>query len=291
MNTLLKKYGFDANIYETEKELEAIISKKYTNMTKDNILKALSFIDLTSLHTSDTEKYIADFTNKVNSFKKKYPNYPLPASICVFPNFAKTVKENLTEKGVGITTVAGCFPSSQSFTDVKELECKHAIENGATEIDIVLPHSSFLSEDYERTKEELTRLRAATKGRILKVILESGALYKEGEKMGKNPIEIIAIASLLSLECGADFIKTSTGKQEPAATPIAALVMCKCIKYFYQINGEKRGFKPAGGISTTDDAILYLTIVKEILGEEWLTPNLFRIGASSLSDNLIMSLE
>lgn len=297
MNKLLKKYGFNPNPIEIEDELKNILNctkigtGPAANMTKENLLVALKCIDLTSLHTSDTNSYIARFTKKVNNFNNEYPNYPLPASICVFPNFAKTVKENLTAEGVGITTVAGCFPSSQSFLDVKELECKHAIENGATEIDIVLNHSFFMDGDYESTFNEIVALREVTKGKKLKVILESGAIETESVKKGNNPVEAIAIASFLALEAGADFIKTSTGKQNPAATPLSSIVMCKSIKYFYQITGEKRGFKPAGGISTSEDAIVYLTIVKEILGKDWLNPQLFRIGASSLANNLLTTLE
>ncbi len=297
MDNLLKKYGFDPSREAIENELKTILNGSgigtgvVSNMTKENIVKCLSCIDLTSLHTSDTHPFITAFTQKVNTFKEDYPNYPLPASICVFPNFAGTVKSALKVEGVGITTVAACFPSSQSFLDVKALECEHAIEEGATEIDIVLPHSTFMAGEYEKVREEITHLRKVTEGKHLKVILESGALQTEGEKLNYNPIELIAIASFISLECGADFIKTSTGKQNPAATPLAAIVMCKCLKYFYQITGEKRGFKPAGGISTTEDAIVYLTIVKSILGDEWLNPTLFRIGASSLANNLLTTLE
>lgn len=297
MENILTKYGFNPNRVEIENELKEILNGGpigkgvASNVTTENILTCLSCIDLTSLHTSDTHKFIADFTNKVNTFKSDYPHYPLPASICVFPNFAKTVKENIKAEGVGITTVAACFPSSQSFLDVKVLECKHAIEDGATEIDIVLPHSTFMAGEYDKVAEEISTIRKVTEGKHLKVILESGALETEGEKMGLNCAELIAKASFISLECGADFIKTSTGKQNPAATLFSAFVMCKCLKYFYQITGEKRGFKPAGGISTTEDAIAYFTIVKEVLGQQWLSPSLFRIGASSLANNLLTSLE
>lgn len=297
MNDLLKKYGFDPSREAVENELKSILNGTgpgtgaAANATKENIKKCLASIDLTSLHTSDTHPFITAFTEKVNTFKRDYPQYPLPASICVYPNFAGTVKAALKTEGVGITTVAACFPSSQSFLDVKALECTHAIEDGATEIDIVLPHSTFMAGEYDKVREEISHLRKVTEGKHLKVILESGALQTEGEKAGLNPAELIATASFIALECGADFIKTSTGKQNPAATPFAAIVMCKCLKYFYQITGQKRGFKPAGGISTTEDAIVYLTIVKAILGDAWLTPELFRIGASSLANNLLTTLE
>ncbi len=281
MAKIYEKYGFNPDKELIEKELECIKAEVPANMNKENISKCLGLIDLTSLHTSDTEEFIVKFTEKVNGFKAAYPELPLSASICVYPNFAKTVRRTLKEKGVGITTVAGCFPSSQSFIDVKALEVRHAVEDGATEIDIVLPHSTFVAGDYEATAKEIAALREVAGKQLLKVILESGLL---------GSAESIADASFLSLENGADFIKTSTGKEKPAATPEAAVVMCKCLKAYYEKTGLKKGFKPAGGISTTEDAILYLSIVRHILGEEWLTPELFRIGASSLANNLLSSL-
>lgn len=281
MANIYEKYGFNPDKELIEKELESIKAEVPSNMTKENTTKCLGFIDLTSLHTSDTEEFIENFTEKVNGFKALYPELPLSASICVYPNFAKVVKRTLKEKNVGITTVAGCFPSSQSFLDVKALEVRHAVEDGATEIDIVLPHSTFVAGDYQATANEISILRKEAAKQTLKVILESGLL---------GGVEAIANASFLSLENGADFIKTSTGKEKPAATPIAAIVMCKCLKAYYEKTGLKKGFKPAGGISTTEDAILYLSIVRHILGEEWLTPELFRIGASSLANNLLTTL-
>ncbi|MBQ1882601.1 MAG: deoxyribose-phosphate aldolase, partial [Bacteroidales bacterium] len=260
------------------------------NFNAENLKIALGAIDLTSLHTSDTPEFISKFTDKVNKFKAQYPQYPLPASICVYPNFAKTVKGTLKEEGVGITTVSACFPSSQSFLDVKELETRHAIEGGATEIDIVLPHNSFVAGNYEQTRNEISSLRKVTEGKTLKVILESGAL-QTGYPTLQEGVEAIAEASLLALEEGADFIKTSTGKQEPSATPIAALVMCKCLKAFMEKTGERRGFKPAGGVSSSEDAILYLTIVEHTMGREQLSPKYFRIGASSLANKVLTSLE
>lgn len=281
MRNVLAQYNFNTDKSLLDKELADIVKNAEANLTKENLIKCLGFIDLTSLHTSDTEQFIKEFTEKVNSFKSLYPNYPLPASICVYPNFAKTVKASLQEKGVGITTVAACFPSAQSFLDVKKLEIRHAIKDGATEIDIVLPHSLFLSGNFGEIARELGAIRKITAGRTFKIILESGALS----------VEQIATASFLALESGADFIKTSTGKQEPAATPQAALVMCKCLRSYYEVTGHKRGFKPAGGISKAADAILYYSIVKSVLGEGWLTPKTFRIGASSLANNLLTAIE
>lgn len=287
---LTEKYSLTINAEELEKELAQIKEKAKANFNAENLKIALGAIDLTSLHTSDTPEFIAKFTDKVNKFKAQYPQYPLPASICVYPNFARTVKENLKEEGVGITTVSACFPSSQSFLDVKELETRHAIEGGATEIDIVLPHNSFVAGNYEQTRNEISSLRRVTEGKTLKVILESGAL-QTGYPTLQEGVEAIAEASLLALEEGADFIKTSTGKQEPSATPIAALVMCKCLKAFMEKTGERRGFKPAGGVSSSEDAILYLTIVEHTMGREQLSPKYFRIGASSLANKVLTSLE
>ena len=287
---LTEKYSLTINAEELEKELAPIKEKAKANFNAENLKIALGAIDLTSLHTSDTPEFISKFTDKVNKFKAQYPQYPLPASICVYPNFARTVKENLKEEGVGITTVSACFPSSQSFLDVKELETRHAIEGGATEIDIVLPHNSFVAGNYEQTRNEISSLRKVTEGKTLKVILESGAL-QTGYPTLQEGVEAIAEASLLALEEGADFIKTSTGKQEPSATPIAALVMCKCLKAFMEKTGERRGFKPAGGVSSSEDAILYLTIVEHTMGREQLSPKYFRIGASSLANKVLTSLE
>lgn len=287
---LTEKYSLTINAEELEKELAQIKEKAKANFNAENLKIALGAIDLTSLHTSDTPEFISKFTDKVNKFKAQYPQYPLPASICVYPNFARTVKGTLKEEGVGITTVSACFPSSQSFLDVKELETRHAIEGGATEIDIVLPHNSFVAGNYEQTRNEISSLRKVTEGKTLKVILESGAL-QTGYPTLQEGVEAIAEASLLALEEGADFIKTSTGKQEPSATPIAALVMCKCLKAFMEKTGERRGFKPAGGVSSSEDAILYLTIVEHTMGREQLSPKYFRIGASSLANKVLTSLE
>ena len=290
MKELIEKYNLEINAEKLEAELVKIKEEASSNINRENLKIALGAIDLTSLHTSDTPEFITQFTEKVNKFKAAYPNYPLPASICVYPNFARTVKETLKEEGVGITTVSACFPSSQSFLDVKELETRHAVEDGATEIDIVLPHNSFVAGNLEDTRKEIASLRKVTEGKTLKVILESGAL-QTGYPTLQEGVEAIAEASLLALEEGADFIKTSTGKQEPSATPIAALVMCKCLKAFMEKTGKRRGFKPAGGVSSSEDAILYLTIVEKTLGKENLAPKYFRIGASSLANKVLTSLE
>ena len=215
----------------------------------------------------------------LNQFDDEFPDLKNVAAICVYPNFAAIVKNTLEVDGVNIACVSGGFPSSQTFTEVKVAETALAIADGADEIDIVISIGKFLSGDYEAMCEEIQELKEVCKERHLKVILETGAL-----KSASN----IKKASILSMYSGADFIKTSTGKQQPAATPEAAYVMCEAIKEYYQKTGNKIGFKPAGGINTVNDAIIYYTIVKEVLGEEWLDNRLFRLGTSRLA-NLLLS--
>ncbi|HIZ86416.1 MAG TPA: deoxyribose-phosphate aldolase [Candidatus Coprenecus stercoravium] len=248
----------------------------------EDVLKAcLSMTDLTSLKSTDTPGSIRKLTESVNCFQTLHPGCPYPASICVYPNFARTVKDALTVPGVHVTAVAGCFPASQSFIEVKELECRMAVADGADEVDVVIPLNSFLDSDLNRCSNELRTMKTAVGDAILKVILETGVLPDEG---------CIREASFLAMESGADFIKTSTGKLEPAATPEAARVMCSCISEYYKKTGRKVGLKPAGGISTAGDAVTYYEIVAETLGEEWLTPRLLRFGASRLVDSIINQL-
>lgn len=242
----------------------------------------IGLMDLTSLNHTDTASKIESMVHKVNLFKEKFPNYPQVAAICVYPNFTKTVREILKDKSVKLAVVAGVFPSSQSFLEIKCAECKMASQAGADEIDIVLSLSHFLEGEYEKASEEIREIKKSAGKAHLKVILESGTL-KEPEQIYK--------ASMLAMEAGADFIKTSTGKTDPAATPEAAYVMCSAIKDFHNKTGIKVGFKPAGGIVTPKDAILYYAIVDSVLGEDWLNPHLFRLGASRLANNILTELE
>ena len=251
-------------------------------MTPDTLKACLGMTDLTSLKPTDTYSSITRLVNKVNDFQKRFPDYPLPASICVYPNFARTVKETLTVPGVHTTVVAGCFPASQSFLEVKVMESRMAVADGADEVDIVLALNSFLDHNLTRCEDEIRAVRKVTEGAVLKVILETGALADEAA---------IREASFLAMESGADFIKTSTGKMEPSATPFAAIVMCGCIKEYYRKTGRKIGFKPAGGISTAKDAAVYYAIVETVLGQEWLTPALFRLGASRVANSIISEVE
>jgi deoxyribose-phosphate aldolase len=241
------------------------------------------------LKTDDTPASVLKLVNKVNDFQNIRPEWPLPASICVYPNFASVVK-NARTCDFNITVVAACFPSSQSFLEVKLRECEIAVEQGADEVDIVLALNSFLAGDYESASNEIRQVRAAIdavaakQGRNvhLKVILETGLL--------RTP-EKIAIASFLAMEAGADFIKTSTGKVDVNATPTAAYVMCECIAKYYAATGKKIGFKPAGGISSAADALCYYSIVSSILGKEWLNKEYFRFGVSRVANSLLAAVE
>ena len=242
----------------------------------------LSCIDLTSLNATDTDAKIIAMAQKVNAFSQYFPHLPNVAAICVYPVFAGLLKRHLSAPGVKITVVGAGFPSSQTFPKIKADECRMAVEAGADEVDIVISLCHFLGGKEAEAAEEIALVRQAIGGAHLKVILESGSL--------PNP-EAIARASRLSIAAGADFIKTSTGKSEPAATPQAALVMCKVIKEHFDKTGKVIGFKPAGGIVSVEDAHTYYQIVKETLGEAWLRPEYFRIGASRLANNLLSHIE
>lgn len=281
------KYEAALALYETNlsddevKAKTAQIIEKY--VAENNTLEVKKFlfncIDLTTLKTEDSEESVLKFTERVNDFEDKYPDLKNVAAICVYPCFAKIVSQSLEVEDVNIACVSAGFPSSQTFTEVKVAETALALADGATEIDIVISVGKFLSGDYEGMCDEIEEIKTICGERHLKTILETGAL-KTAENIMK--------ASILSMYSGADFIKTSTGKQEPAATPEAAYVMCRAIKAYYEKTGRKVGFKPAGGINCVNDALVYYTIVKEVLGEEWMGNHLFRLGTSRLA-NLLLS--
>jgi len=258
-------------IIKKSKDLE---SQKYYEL-------ALSCIDLTTLNSTDTQAQGEKFASNVSHFSETFPGLPNVAAICVYPTLVESVKKALQAPGVKIASVSAGFPSSQTFLDVKVLETIMAINKGADEIDIVLNLGHFLSDDYKSAVLEISTLKSACESAHLKVILETGALKSYSQ---------IWKASLLAIEGGADFIKTSTGKSEPAATPEAAWIMCRAIKNYHEKTGLKIGFKAAGGIASTSDALIYSAIVKEVLGDEWLNNKLFRIGASRLANNLLTAL-
>jgi deoxyribose-phosphate aldolase len=248
---------------------------------KHLLMNILNAIDLTSLNTADYKSNIIRLTGTVNSFQGRFSNIPNVAAICVYPNFVPVVKEKLTAKNVKIAAVAGSFPTSQTFRSIKIAECKMAADAGAEEIDIVIPVGAFLAKDYSFVAEEIQEIKEAIGNRLLKVIVESGLL---------GDSELIFRASMIAMDAGADFIKTSTGKVNVSATPETAWVMCKAISDFYSETGIMVGFKAAGGISTAEEALLYYQIVEECLGTEWLNNKYFRIGASRLANNILSEI-
>jgi deoxyribose-phosphate aldolase len=266
---------------EIKKGLKKVAASIPENPDKHLLMAILNMIDLTSLNTTDNRSHILQVTGKVNSFSGKYTNIPNVAAICVYPNFVPVVKEKLSTRNVRIAAVAGAFPSSQTFRAIKVLECKMAIEAGAEEIDIVIPVGAFLGNDFAMVADEIREIKEATGDRLLKVIVESGLLVS---------YEHIFKASMIAMDAGADFIKTSTGKTTVSATPEAAFVMCRAISDFNSETGIKVGFKAAGGIVNAEDAVLYYQIVKTCLGEDWLNNTLFRIGASRLANNILSEI-
>ena len=276
----LKKYNVDVNDDEVKAAVQKLIAEKVPQNDTLEVKKFLmGSVELTTLKSTDSETSVMAFTEKVNQFEEAYPTLPHVATICVYPKFAKVVSETLEVEGVEVACVSGSFPSSQSLIEVKTIETQLAIKDGATEIDIVMPVGSMLESDYETVVDEIQQQKEACGEHDMKVILETGCL-----KTAKN----IKIASILSMYAGADYIKTSTGKEQPAATPEAAYVMCQAIKEYYDQTGIQIGFKPAGGLNSVMDALIYYTIVKEVLGEKWLTNKFLRLGTSRLA-NLLLS--
>ena len=276
----LRKYNLDLNDEEVKEAVAKIIAEKVPENDTPEVKRFLmGSVELTSLNTTDSEESILRFTERVNDFEATYPDLPHVATICVYPCFAQIVSQSLEVEGVEVACVSGSFPSSQALIEVKIAETALAIKDGATEIDIVMSVGKFLSGDYETLCDEIAELKAVCGERKMKVILETGCL-----KTASN----IKKASLLAMYAGADYIKTSTGKLSPAATPEAAYVMCQAIKEYYDETGIQIGFKPAGGMHTVHDALVYYTIVKEGLGEKWLTNQWLRLGTSRLA-NLLLS--
>ena len=262
-------------------EVKKIVEKAGQYANSDVYQFLFSSIDLTTLSTTDTQTSVAQFVKRVNDFDNDYPQFKNVAAICVYSNFAEIVRSNLEVSGVDIAVVAGGFPSSQTFTEVKVADAALAVAGGANEVDIVMNLGYYLDNNYAELSDEIIEIKHAIRDAKLKVILETGAL---------KSAEDIKRASILSLYSEADFIKTSTGKIYPGASLEAAWVMCQCIKEYYEKTGRKVGFKAAGGIRTTEEAVQYYAIVKEVLGDEWLNQDLFRIGASSLANSLLSSM-
>lgn len=286
---LMSKYEEALSIYKTDisdeevsKAVKKIITERvHENDTEEVKRFLLGSVELTTLKTTDSETSVMAFTEKVNKFDEEYPTLPHVATICIYPCFASIVNETLEVDGIEIACVSGSFPSSQAVIEVKVAETALAIKDGATEIDIVMPVGKFLSGDYEGVADDIQQLKEVCGEIPMKVILETGCL-----KSASN----IKKASILSMYAGADYIKTSTGKVEPAATPEAAYVMCQAIKEYYDKTGIQIGFKPAGGLNSVMDSLIYYTIVKEILGEKWLTNKWFRLGTSRLANMLLSEI-
>lgn len=276
----LKLYNTSIDDAEVAAKVAEIIEKKVPeNDTLDVKNFLMGSIELTTLKTTDSEESVLRFTERVNAFDNEYPDLPHVATICVYPCFASIVSQSLEVEGVEVACVSGSFPSSQALIEVKVAETALAIKDGATEIDIVMSIGKFLSEDYESICDEISELKAICGEHKMKVILESSLLGSASN---------IKKASILAMYSGADYIKTSTGKEKSVATPEAAYVMCEAIKEYYDKTGIQIGFKPAGGLNTVHDALVYYTIVKEVLGEKWLTNQWFRLGTSRLA-NLLLS--
>ncbi|MDE6575741.1 MAG: deoxyribose-phosphate aldolase [Muribaculaceae bacterium] len=273
-------------VTDSDENVSAAIAKILEEHEAENntpeVLKFLfNSIDLTTLKATDSQSSVAQFTENVNTFAERYPELPNVAAICVYPNFAPIVRAVLEVSDVKIACVSGAFPSSQSFEEVKIAETSLAVANGANEIDIVLNLGYFLDGDYEAVADEIAEQKDACREAQLKVILETGAL-----KTAAN----IKAASIISLYSGADFLKTSTGKEYPGASLEATYIMAQCIKEYYEKTGNMVGFKAAGGVSTPEDAVKYYTIIKEVLGEKWLDNRYFRIGASRLANSLLSAI-
>ncbi len=276
----LSQYNLNISEAEVAAAVKKIIDEKVPENDTVEVKKFLmGSVELTTLKTTDSEESVLAFTEKVNKFYHAYPDLPHVATICVYPCFAEIVSQSLEVDGVEIACVSGSFPSSQAVLEVKVAETALALKDGATEIDIVMSVGKYLSGDYETVCDEIAELKCVCGDKKMKVILESGLLPSPAD---------IKRASILAMYAGADYIKTSTGKEKPAATPEAAYVMCQAIKEYYEKTGIQIGFKPAGGLNTVHDALIYYTIVKEVLGEQWLTNQWLRLGTSRLA-NLLLS--
>lgn len=281
-NEAIARSGVTDNDATVASAVEKIISEHFEENNNQEVYKFLfNTIDLTTLKATDSPQSVAQFTERVNKFDEEYPMLRNVAAICVYPNFAQVVRTVLDVSRVRVACVSGGFPASQTFTEVKVAETALAVESGADEIDIVLNVGNFLDGDYEEVCDEIAEQKAACRDARLKVILETGALKSAAK---------VKAASILALYSGADFLKTSTGKEFPGASLEAAYVMCQAIKEYHESTGTMVGFKAAGGVATTEEAVKYYTIVKEVLGEKWLNNEYFRLGASRLANHLLSDI-
>lgn len=281
MENLIDKYSLSLE-EDIEQKVKVIANNSHQYLTKEHIKFLFEILDLTSLNTDDTYEFIEDLCIKINRVESVYPEVGHIASVCVYPIYVETAEKTLTNENIAIVGVGGSFPSSHTFLNVKKAECKETINSGADEVDVIMPLGKFLSGRYEEVYEELRELKEQIGVKKLKVILETGLI---------NDYIKIQYASLIAMEAGADFIKTSTGKLKPAATYDAVYIMAQAAKAFYNKTGKPIGIKPAGGISTAEDALSYYAIMKEVLGDQWLNSSLFRIGASRLANDLLSHIQ
>lgn len=280
--------AIDASAVTTDDEVVAakvkeILDKHLEENRKPETYRTLfNSIDLTTLKSTDSQQSVANFVERVNAFESEHPDLPNVAAICVYPNFVPIVRTVLECSDVDIAAVAGSFPSAQTFIEVKIAEIGLAVEAGADEIDVVFGLGDFFDHDYEEVCDQLQEMKHSCRSAIMKVILETGAL-----RSAKN----IRDAAVLSLYSGADFLKTSTGKEYPGASLEACYIMCECIREYYEKTGRMVGFKVSGGVSTTDEALKYYTIVRTVLGDKWVQTNeYFRIGASRLANAVLSDI-
>ena len=277
MENLINKYSLPLE-EGIEQKVKVIANNSHQYFTRDNLELLFRLLDLTSLNTDDNESFIKKLCNKVNNLDAQFNGIRNVAAVCVYPPLVEKVYKSLDDKSIQIAAVGGNFPTSQTYLSIKKAECKEIIHHGADEVDIVLALGEFMEGNYDAVYNEIEEIKETLGNKKLKVILETGML---------NDYKNIQLASLLAMEAGADFIKTSTGKVKPAATYDAAYIMAQAIKAFYKQTGKTVGIKPAGGIATAEDALSYYAIVREILGEQWLNSSLFRIGASRLANDLL----
>lgn len=281
IESFFSEYDFNFDDQKVSNEVQRIVSEDFDKNNNTTVWsKIFSLIDLTSLNATDTEEKIEKMMISVNEFSQHYADIENVAAVCVYPSLVPIARKTL-RGDTRIAAVSACFPSSQTFIETKVAEVALTAYAGADEIDVVISLGKFLSGNYEEVLDELKELKAACRDAHLKVILETGSLPSMQE---------VKRASLLAIAAGADFIKTSTGKTEPAAILEATYVMCQTIKEYYQKTGTKIGFKPAGGVATTDEAVRFYSIVNHVLGEEWMNKDLFRFGASRLANNLLSSI-
>ena len=280
MEHLPEKY--DLELEEgIERKVKVIANNCHQLITDDSLKQVFKCLDLTSLNTDDTENNISGLLEKLNELKHHFPEMPIVAAVCFYPPFIELAKNEIDDKNIFVASVGGNFPTSQTFLNIKKAECKEIVNHGADEVDVVIPVHEFLEGNYDAVYNEVKELKEAIGNKKIKVILETGLL---------NDYKNIQLASLIAMEAGADFIKTSTGKEKPAATFDAVYIMAKSARAFYEKTGKMIGIKPAGGISTVEDAFGYYAIIKEILGDQWLNSSLFRIGASRLANELICAI-